>query len=208
MICVFSGVGLKETLKMKFVEAGAEIVDQDRIIDRMAAHIISSKSDSTVEKYNYQVKAFKSYCETKNLQCLPAYPIHVAMYLSSLIDKGKSDSVVSAAFYGIKWYHCVNDVEDPTESSIVKAMLESAKRLNSKPTQKKDVVTAKHLVELCDIYKEATDVIILRDLSMILVCYSGFLRFDEASNLRCCDVLFNADYVTLSIRKSKTDIYI
>ena len=62
----------------------------------------------------------------------PVHSVHVGMYtyLSILIDEGKSSNVVSSAFYGIKWLHNINDLVDPTESSIVKNILETAKNLN------------------------------------------------------------------------------
>ena len=129
------------------------------------------------------------------------------MYLSSLIDSGKSDSVVSSAYYGIKWYHNISDSRDPTDSLLVKAMLECAKRLNSKPIVKKDVVTSEQLVTLCDMFVGSTDVITLRDVSIILLSYAGLLRFDEVSSLRCNDVTIHDDHIRLFIKKSKTDIY-
>lgn len=173
----------------------------------MATHILASRADTTVDKYSHHVKHFKDFCASKGFSYLPAQSIHVAMYLSSMIDTGKSDKVISAMFYAIKWYHNINDLKDPTDSSIVKNILECAKRINSKPTLKKDVITTEHLVKLCDMYQNNNDPIDLRDLTMILLCYSGFLRFSEASCLKCCDVVFKSNHLSICIRKSKTDCY-
>ena len=60
------------------------------------------------------------------------------MHISQMIDAQKSDKVITSAFYAIKWMHTINDHVDPTESNIVKNMLECAKRLNSKPVVKKE----------------------------------------------------------------------
>ena len=207
MCIVFAGVGLRQTLKRKFDEAGVAIDNRNNVINRMSTHILAAKADSTVSKYSHQVKQFKDFCASKHFPCDPAHSIHVAMYLSTLIDLGKSDSVVSAAFYGIKWLHNINDYPDPTDSQMVKAMLECAKRCNSKPVCKKDVVSTELLIQLCDMFIDSTDVITLRDLSMILLCFAGFLRFDEVSNLKCCDVQINDTHLVLQIRKSKTDVY-
>ena len=103
--------------------------------------------------------------------------------------------------------HTINDHVDPTESNIVKNMLECAKRLNSKPVVKKETVSSEHLIELCNMYSTSTDVIDLRDLAMIVICYSGFLRFSEVSELKCNDITFKVDHLVIKIRKSKTDIY-
>ena len=42
---------------------------------------------------------------------------------------------------------------------------------------------------------------------MILLGFSGFLRFDELSSLRCNDISIFDSYFILKIRKSKTDQY-
>ena len=164
----------------------------------MATHILASRADSTVTKYSNQIKHFKEFCEEKGFPSTPANSIHVAIYLSHLIDNGKSDKVITSVFYAIKWMHNINDYIDPTESSFVKNILECAKRLNSKPIVKKETISSDLLIELCNIYNTSTDVIDLRDLTMILLCYSGFLRFSEVSDLRCNDISFKSDYLILS----------
>ena len=173
----------------------------------MATHIVSARADGTVEKYSYQVKLFKRFCEDKGFLSSPAHPVHVGMYLSILIDEGKSSNVVSSAFYAIKWLHNINDLVDPTESSIVKNILESAKRLNSRPVLKKDVISREMLIKLCDMYSDSTDIIVLRDLCMILLCYTALLRYSDVSELRCCDIHFMSDHIVVHVRKSKTDVY-
>ena len=47
----------------------------------------------------------------------------------------------------------------------------------------------------------------VRDLTMILLCYAGFLRFNDMSNLRCSDIRFENDHIVVKIRSSKTDVY-
>lgn len=194
-------------MKQKFEEAGSAVKDCDSVISRMATHILASRADSTVNKYSHQVKQFNDFCAQKGIVSNPAHSIHVAMYLSHLIDSGKSESVISSAFYAIKWLHDVNGHDDPTRNSIVKNMLECAKRCNSKPVCKKDVISSENLIDLCEMYSRSNDIITLRDLSMILLCYSGFLRYSELSDLRCCDVKFETDHLVLHIKKSKTDVY-
>lgn len=193
-------------MKRKFEEAGVDINDSHEVISRMATHVLSSKADNTVTKYSQQTKVFKEFCSSKGFPYNPAQSIHVAMYLSTLIDEGKSDSVITAAFYGIKWFHNINDTTDPTESAIVKSMLECAKRSNSKPI-KKDIISSEHLIALCDMFAKSTDTLVMRDLAMIMLCYSGFLRFSEVSELQGCDVNFKTEHCSLFIKKSKTDIY-
>ena len=179
----------------------------NEIIDSMAQNLVQSRAPSTVSKYMYEIKHYKEFFINRNLPYEPAYPIHVAMYLSHMIDIGKSSGVVSATYYGIKWFHDINGYDDPTSNALVTNMLESAKRNNSKPVTKMDTIDTEDLIALCDRYSCSTNVIDLRDLSMILIAYSGFLRFNEISELKCSDVKFYDKYMIIFIRKSKTDIY-
>ena len=93
----------------------------------MAGYLLQSKADSTVKKYKLGFEQFEKYCVSNELVSKPASPIVVAMYITSLLDEGKSESIILSAIYGIKWAHNVNDLNDRTESNTVKL---SMKRLN------------------------------------------------------------------------------
>ena len=50
----------------------------------------------------------------------------------------------------------------------------------------------------------------LSDLRLVAACllaFSAFLRYDELSKLRCCDITFNASHMVIRISSSKTDQY-
>lgn len=173
----------------------------------MANYIVSSRADNTSKKYINCFKRFEEFCTIKGFISKPANAIHVAIYLTELLDRNVSCSVISAAFYSIKWIHNINNFPDPTENSFVKNLLEAAKRLRSAPVKKKDIIDTDLLQKLCDSYKNSDDLADLRDLSMILLGYAGFLRFSEISELQCSDVKFEENHLVLNIRKSKTDIY-
>ncbi|XP_060557719.1 uncharacterized protein LOC132718110 [Ruditapes philippinarum] len=188
-------------------DAGVYSSEMDTIASNMAGYLLQSRADSTTTKYKHCFTLFEEYCKVNSLTAKPAQSIIVAMYLVNLLDQGKSYHVISSAFYAIKWVHRLNDQPDPTDSNIVQNLLETAKRIRSTPTSKKDVVDTEMLKTLCALYQNSTDVLELRDLSMILIGYAGFLRFNELSNLLWKDVDFKIDHIVLKIQKSKTDIY-
>lgn len=173
----------------------------------MAGYVLSSKALNTNKKYFDHFKRFKAFCATRGFLYKPANPIHVAIYITHLLDTNASFHVISAAYYSIKWVHTINDMPDPTLNGLVKNLLEAGKRLKSIPIKKKDTVDTNMLIELCDMFCNSVDVLHVRDLTMILLGYAGFLRFSEISQLRCNDIDFRDEYVILKIRKSKTDIY-
>ena len=197
-----TGIGLTSNLEQRLAEAN---VTQEGLAEHISNYLLSSKADKTTEKYNSCFKKFKTFCAERGYQCLPANPIHVTVFLSSLLDQNASYSVISAVFYAIKWAHSINNYVDPTENGFVKGLLDTAKRIRSQPVKRKDVVNTEMLISLCDQYIGCTHLGDIRDLAMIMLGYSGFLRFDEISNLHSKDIQFEEDHLVITIRKSKTD---
>jgi hypothetical protein len=50
---------------------------------------------------------------------LPANSIHIASYITHLIDRHCSPNVINNAFYALKWAHVLNVFSDPTENSTM-----------------------------------------------------------------------------------------
>ena len=149
----------------------------------------------------------ENICKFYDLKDLPAEPIHIALYLTSLIDKKSTSSVIDSVIYSIKWAHVLHGFDDPTENSFIKNLQGTAKIWNNNPVVKKDPVSTQVLVDLCTIYKDSSDLLVVRDLAMILIGFSRFLRFDQLSNLICRDIKIFDDYLKIFISQSKTDQY-
>ncbi|VDI63461.1 Hypothetical predicted protein [Mytilus galloprovincialis] len=58
------------------------------LVDSFSSRLLDSRSDSTVRKYNYAFKKWKTFSHEHNLTYLPASPIHVSLYLVHLLDSG------------------------------------------------------------------------------------------------------------------------
>lgn len=178
-----------------------------KLADYMSTHLLKSKSEGTVKKYFSYFKKWQNFANSENINSIPAQPIHVALFLTQLIDKKCSNNVVESSVYAIKWAHKLRGLSDPTSNPYITNLLESAKRQNSKPRIKKDIITSQHIIGLCEKYAESNNIFIIRDLAIIVLCYSGFLRYDEVRALLCKHVIFHDDYISLFLPKSKTDQY-
>ena len=109
---------------------------------------------------------------------------------------------------GIRWAYNLFGLSNPCESNLVKGILESAKRISSRPKVKKEPVTPDMIFNTCQyasVYASLSD---LRTVAICVTAYAGLLHFNELAYFRCCDAKFCDDkYVPLFIAKSKTDIY-
>ena len=181
--------------------------DNLKLRDHMCKYLLASRSDNTFEKYSSYFKRWEDFCKGKGFSPMPASPVQFALYLTSLLDASCSFSVLSSAKYAVKYVHELNGLPDPTNNPFVVNLVESSKRVAKKPVRKKEPITVDHLHVLCDTYKDSTDLVVIRDLAMILLAFAAFLRFDELSNLHCNDISFYDDHFSIHINKSKTDQY-
>ena len=177
------------------------------LADKMAQHLVESKSDNTSRNYFNSFKRWDHFISTQGFPSLPANPVHVALYLTHLLESGASCNSVNSAVYAIKWAHDLYGYTDPTCNSFVKNLQDSAKRTACPKKHRKDPVTSDMLIELCDKFKDSDDLLVIRDLCMILLSFSGFLRYDEVSSLLCRDIQVFDEYIVIKIQKSKTDQY-
>ncbi|KAK3093085.1 hypothetical protein FSP39_010888 [Pinctada imbricata] len=173
----------------------------------MAQFMLASKSDNTSKSYFNGFRRWENFIHAQVHESIPAHPVLVALYITHLLDSGATFSSVNLAVYSIKWAHNLRGATDPTENAFVKNLQESAKREARPQKRRKDPVSSEMLIKLCEIFEDSNDLLVIRDLCMILICFSGFLRFDELSSLICNDIKMFDNYVSLHIRKSKTDQY-
>jgi integrase len=107
---------------------------------------------------------------------------------------------VIQAFYSIRWAHYVISVISPTESFVAKSILGEAKTRLCVPTVKKEPVT--------ELLQKMYDSLLSdqRAMCACLLAYAGFMRISELLNLRICDINFSQEYISVFIKKSKTDV--
>ena len=206
-ILFVTGIGLRSSIRKEICNSGITSTNCRQLGEKMVFYLLQSRSENTNTKYYYSFKRWEQFIVKEGGKSIPASPIHVALYLTYLLDKGSSSSVVQSAVYGIKWAHSVQGLQDPTDNSFILNLVESSKRQPGKPKVKKDHVSSDALINLCTKYRDSYDLTVIRDLAMITLCFSGFLRYDEVSSIRCKDVNFKDHYFSVNILKSKTDQY-
>lgn len=178
-----------------------------RLRDKMPEMLLSSKSGSTVSKYQSYYLRFKKFMLSHDKRCLPARGADVALFFVHLLDCKVSHNVVLSYACAIKWMHELCNYPSPTCSSLVKNLIESSKRSVQKPKVRKDAISPEIIKSLCLKYSDSEDLAIARDIAMIVFSFIGFLRYDELSRLKCNSIVFCDSYVKVHIEQSKTDQY-
>ena len=167
-----------------------------------------SRADSTVRNYYYAFEAWSAWAKMFQVIPLPAQPVSFALYLLAKIQQGATFAVCKGSFYGVKYVHNLYMLPDPTEQTLVINMLEAAKRLDTHKVAKKEPITVEVLTKLYEsTIKKGGSLNDIRVMCFCILGYSGFLRYDETSALKVCDITFERTHMKIFIEKSKTDQY-
>lgn len=167
----------------------------------------SSKSNSTIKKYSSTFERFDKWCKIYNLKSLPAEVTTVAIYLAFLIQSQASVSVLNGAFYSIKWEHELNLYHDIFSEKFLSIILEGGIRILSKPTIKKEPITADILKSVINKFGSSNNLNHIRICCLMLISYAGFLRYDELAHIKASNIRFFQSHIELLLEKSKTDVY-
>ena len=108
--------------------------------------VLQSKANSTVKYYNAGWQRWQKWsAENFGKTELPANPMHVALYLQSLLkdcqQSSKSVSVIISAIYSIRWAHQTALMKSHTEHILVKSVLNASRKDFGKACESKRTFT-------------------------------------------------------------------
>lgn len=163
----------------------------------------ASKADATVRAYRSDIAAFASWCTSNRRHTFPASAETVAAYFAAMARSGMKVSTISRRRAAIAYMHRIAEVESPTGSEAVKAVLAGIRRSLGTAPLRKAPATAEIIRALIDGMPD--DVRGLRDKALLLLGFAGALRRSELVALDVGDIEEGPDGIFLKIRRSKTD---
>ena len=178
------------------------------LADRMKSTVLMSRASGTVNGYTRAFNRWKEFASRwVEVATFPAQPLPVALYLQYLLESTCSCSSIDAAFYGLKWVHDIAGLVSPTDSSLVVAVREASQRIlgtgrsNRKEPMPRDLI--KGIVDRADL----SNGLELRNVCLYsyLLCFAGFLRFDDVSRVKRNEISFHSGYMAIKVEKSKND---
>ena len=142
------------------------------------------------------------WCKSYSFPPLQSNPSAVALYLTSLLDRGLSRSSILGAAYGIAWLHkklgCPNPVDDP----LVSQTLAGFKRLMAGPSRRKQPVESHHVRALIRSYgRPSASLPYLQMVSLVALGFCAFLRWLELFIYLCLIYLCLNDMVVGAVSK-------
>jgi hypothetical protein len=145
----------------------------------------ASNAKTTRTKYHCYFEKFISWCKLNKFEYQPAKDTSVSLFVSDILGKGVTLSVIGSYFYSIKWNHDLMLVSNnPCDSKIVKLIYAGSRRLYCQPVVKKSLVTVEILTKIVEKYGDSNNLKNLRLCTMCILGLSGFFKYDELSHIQ------------------------
>ena len=82
----------------------------------------------------------------------PANPVHVAVFLTSILESKGPHHSARTVMYAIDWAHKVAELEPPSNHPLAKSIVDAGHRVYGKPVVKKEPITPELLLRLVSSY--------------------------------------------------------
>ena len=132
----------------------------------------------------------------------------MAIYFNHLVHTNGTAGAIGTAVYVINCAHNAAGFESPTDDPFVQLIKKGSEKICTKPSKKKDPITAPVIQQLIDICKPnfdpTPDLKTLRFLLLAVLCFAGFLRIEEALAAKLSDIQIHRDHMTIYLPKCKT----
>jgi integrase len=175
------------------------------LADRLPEVLLNKWSSSTNKQYAAAWNGWENWASRfKEVDVLPADPLYVCLYFLSLQQRVVSVATLNTAVAGMAWKHKLAGLESPTQNITVTTCVDGLRRALSKPVNKTSPILVEHLDKIV-LQMDPTSISDLRIVSLILLAFSGFMRFNEVVNIRMQDIDLLSTHLVLNIRSSKTD---
>ena len=176
----------------------------------------ASLSNNTWSVYTNALKTFNTFRQQYGLMNMwPAPESQIACFISYCFNQGFLPATVSTYLSAVSYIHKIKHYSDPTQSFLIKKILDGLKRLRSR-SDIRAPITYDILVQICQVLPfvcfNTYEIALFR--AIFSLAYFGLLRVGELvytdkhqAGYSLCfdDVRFVANQMTVRIKMSKTN---
>ncbi|MGJ7609232.1 site-specific integrase [Variovorax sp. LT1R20] len=162
-------------------------------------YVVSSVAESTRRAYAGDLRHFRSWGGR-----IPATPAMVARYLAAFAGKVKA-STLNRRLAAIASAHTTIGKSSPTRSELVQTTMRGIRRVHGSAQKQAKPISIEMLRLLAKPQRHLDPVRDLRDRALLVVGFAGGFRRSELARLKLEDLALDAQGVTVTLVRSKTD---
>jgi len=173
-------------------------------LEAVRGYVDASLAPNTRRAYRASLAAFRQWCEAENVDALPASAETVSAFLAAEADAGLKPATLGQRVAAIRWAHEAAGFESPTKAKLVTAALRGIRRKLGVAPNRKAPATVDRLAAMVSHADKAT-LKGKRDRALLLFGFASAMRRSELVALTVEDVEKDDGWLTVTLRRSKTD---
>lgn len=160
-------------------------------------------SDATRRAYQTDWQAFTEFCDSHELEPLPATPETVCLFLTDMADRGRAVSTITRRCTSITAVHEHFRHLSPVKDAKVARVLRGIRRTCGEPQRRSRALSWPDLKMIV----RQTDVTMIgfRDAALLSLGWASAMRRSELVALNIGDCSTDENGMIITIRRSKTD---
>jgi integrase len=167
---------------------------------------VRSKGEGTIRAYRSAWNQFQSWCESVEREPLANDSTEtVALYLSTLADRGLAASSIGVALAAIRAAHKLAELPFVVTPRLSMVIAGITRTLGTRPRRQAAPAVPDLLRRMLAVCLPASDAMGARDRAMLLIGFGAALRRSELVALNIEEVDASERGLTVFVRRSKTD---
>jgi integrase len=183
---------------------GREVGLLENLAERAREFMKAAKAENSRRAYRADWRHFETWCRTHGLECLPALPETVALYLTALAVDHKPSSL-QRKLTSITKAHQAGGIPSPAtmQHTVVSETLKGIRRTVGTAQPGKEPLLTADILRMLDCLGEG--LLGYRDRALLLVGFAGGFRRSELVGLDVGEISETGDGLVIRVRRSKTD---
>ena len=177
------------------------------ILKNTIQRIAGAYAPSTIRAYQADVETFIKFCQSRQLESLPAQSLSICLFIEHLAEKNLSVASIRRAIAGIYKIHQINQFPDCIQHPDVKLTIRRVFRKRGGQNHQALGINYSMVKQLLP--QNPSSLRELRDCVLVLVAYDTLARRSELVAYEVNDIRIQhhdqKTYYSLRIKKSKTD---
>ena len=169
--------------------------------------LAAAKSPATRKAYAADWDRFCRFCETRNVEALPAHPDMVALFAHVEAEAGIAPVTIGRRVAAINHHHREARVSPPSardDAGVIAGMMAGVRRVYSRAKQQKAPAQAEVLKAMLATI-QGMGLRVQRDRAILALGMAGAFRRSELAALQLADLTFSTAGLRVWIPKSKGD---
>ena len=163
---------------------------------------LTSRAVNTVKTYRAGFNKWKLFALENNLVVFPVNQIEFEIFLTEKVEEGVAFQSLKNVIHAVNHFHNLFYIQT---IQVDPKVLDFCQRFCRKVDNRKRPLLKSEFNTIVRLNTQRfSDFKLLRDLSIIIFAFIGFLRFDDLSQLRLCDVDIFGGTVKLKVFETKS----